>query len=627
MKPHKDQDTFHLGLTMAGAVSAGAYTGGVMDYLFEALDKWDKAKKGELEGVDPDLVPKHHVVIDAMGGTSAGGMTTIMAALYAIQGKINYLDKVPEQPTQKQGNIFWDSWILLDDDAHKKTLIKALSTHDLDTAKKVLSGLNSDFIDRIAERAFTLEGSPGQNPTMNLPDYFSKDLQILISHSMIRGIPLAMPFPSGGASLRSAPSHSTYEHFLFSHFHLHNGHEVDRDQYIWLNPYDARSQLHLKKAAKATGAFPVGLKFREFDKNDFSTEYIKNVLSRLIMGDMSLPAPKIKDEIEWDNCALDQYLTNSVDGGALNNEPYAEVQSLIHGIKEENIMVNEHPYQMQGMVMIDPFPDFFELRGQYKHASDLPGLVPGIIGMLWDQAKIKRREMKEMLDDFKYYDEEKEQYIKKSVLRGTIFPVKYDANGRKMKYPIACGSLEAFGGFLDIDFRVHDFFLGRNNARTYLRSYLSAPYDPANGIVHPLHQNYWTEDMRKRFLIQFPDGSKYLPLIPDMNMLIDNKTSKEQAKQYDVPELPKISEDEVKAIKKPLNKRAWKMLRVLLKKSGEKRVSWKRILLYLWLVPVIILLLPILIWLIPVLIVIYGLPARKALKMVMDDLKERGLMR
>ena len=44
-----ENDTFYLGLTMAGAVSAGAYTGGVLDYIFEVLDKWEKAKTGELQ--------------------------------------------------------------------------------------------------------------------------------------------------------------------------------------------------------------------------------------------------------------------------------------------------------------------------------------------------------------------------------------------------------------------------------------------------------------------------------------------------------------------------------------------------------------------------------------------------
>ncbi len=31
----KNNNVYHLGLTMAGAVSAGCYTSGVIDYLFE----------------------------------------------------------------------------------------------------------------------------------------------------------------------------------------------------------------------------------------------------------------------------------------------------------------------------------------------------------------------------------------------------------------------------------------------------------------------------------------------------------------------------------------------------------------------------------------------------------------
>ena len=40
-----EDKTFHLGLCLAGAVSAGAYTAGVVDYLFEALD----GKRGKMK--------------------------------------------------------------------------------------------------------------------------------------------------------------------------------------------------------------------------------------------------------------------------------------------------------------------------------------------------------------------------------------------------------------------------------------------------------------------------------------------------------------------------------------------------------------------------------------------------
>jgi hypothetical protein len=39
-------EPFELGICMAGAVSAGAYTAGVMDFLIEALDTWEQ-KRGE----------------------------------------------------------------------------------------------------------------------------------------------------------------------------------------------------------------------------------------------------------------------------------------------------------------------------------------------------------------------------------------------------------------------------------------------------------------------------------------------------------------------------------------------------------------------------------------------------
>ena len=40
--PQKD---FHIGLAISGAVSAGAYAAGVLDFLIEALDEWYASKR------------------------------------------------------------------------------------------------------------------------------------------------------------------------------------------------------------------------------------------------------------------------------------------------------------------------------------------------------------------------------------------------------------------------------------------------------------------------------------------------------------------------------------------------------------------------------------------------------
>lgn len=68
-------NTFRIGISMAGAISAGAYTAGTIDYLLEALEHWQKAKELNIPGT-----PRHNVVIEVIDGASAGGMTAVMTA-------------------------------------------------------------------------------------------------------------------------------------------------------------------------------------------------------------------------------------------------------------------------------------------------------------------------------------------------------------------------------------------------------------------------------------------------------------------------------------------------------------------------------------------------------------------
>jgi hypothetical protein len=40
-------DSFKIGFALCGAISAGAYTAGVLDYFFQALNAWENARGGE----------------------------------------------------------------------------------------------------------------------------------------------------------------------------------------------------------------------------------------------------------------------------------------------------------------------------------------------------------------------------------------------------------------------------------------------------------------------------------------------------------------------------------------------------------------------------------------------------
>jgi len=521
--PTTPAPTFHLGITMAGAGSAGCYTGGAMDYLFEILDMWEKAKNKNLPGYEQwyDAVPQHSVMIDAMGGASAGGMTTIMSAIYGLEGKINPVRDASTTGGEKQ-NIFYDSWVNLDDDGKQKTLDKAFERDDLND-NKFVSLLNSKIIDDIADKALNVEGSL-EEQVSRLPPYISKDMDLLLSHTMLRGIPLGISFSTNSDTVKGVQGieHNTFEHFIVSQYKLNNG-EKPNANFLWLNPYEKPYADVISLTTKATGAFPVGLKFREVDQTIFTDDYIKAVTERIIynrFGQVDNITP-----LNWDNFpAPFDFVT--VDGGAINNEPFGEVLGIL---KHRYNECYENGYPKYGIVMIDPFPDIVSKDDVYKAPADLFSVVPGIINTLYEQSKVKKADIVEA--------------AMSPYFRAEIFPRRSISESEADAHPIASGTVYAFGGFLDINFRHYDFFLGRDNAKNFYRYYFSFEYtkdvnNPSASIIHPIHES-WTDEMIDMFKQTGPDGKTYLPVIPDMNLLKERKTGSEKNKwDYSVKTKP-----------------------------------------------------------------------------------------
>src|SRR5207302_1795374 len=108
--PNGQTKTFEIGLAMAGAVSAGAYSGGVFDFLMQALDEWEKAKAKNL----PDI-PNHQVVIKALTGASAGAITGAIGTI-AFAGGLNPQPFESYGPRQQKylctlPNLY-DAWVV-----------------------------------------------------------------------------------------------------------------------------------------------------------------------------------------------------------------------------------------------------------------------------------------------------------------------------------------------------------------------------------------------------------------------------------------------------------------------------------------------------------------------------------
>ena len=560
---NEQNNDFHLGLTMAGAVSAGCYTSGVMDYLFEALNLWEKAKNGGVEGIDKSLVPQHNVIIDAMGGCSAGGMSTMISTLYALQGDIQPVKEIPDDPLSSQ-NILYNSWVHLDD-GNESTFKKLWDTDDLE--KDFISLFNSKVIDAIASKVLT-QGNGQTNIEdqikNHLPKFISKDLEIILSHTLLSGISLAVDFKTEIArKLKTSPKHNTFEHYMVSHYKLNAGLAVNEDSYLWFNPYEKKYLDKIILSTIATGAFPLGLAYREFDNNQFSDEYIKSVTKRVIYGDFSEDNPDKDDNLELKG--VNKFESLTVDGGAINNEPYREVGSIL-----KKFHVDGSVYQNYGLIMIDPFPDNDDIKREYVKPKGLLKVIPKIIQTLWNQSKVKRKEMLEQYDA--------------KFLKGVIYPVKYkfrnEKNVGKDKFPLASASFNAFGGFLDVNFRVHDFFLGRNNARNFIRYFGSFPYepnsDPTKENIHPIHKS-WTQEMVDKFVIEKDvkgeDGETvkrlFLPIIPDLNMILDGTNSKDDSYKYTYKEKPKYNPNRLFKLEKNILQRFRRILDLSVDEVGS----------------------------------------------------------
>ncbi|MDT0677316.1 hypothetical protein [Autumnicola musiva] len=545
--------TFNLGITMAGAVSAGAYTAGFMDYLIEVLNNWEEQKisiRKKLKDNKPltefeKKIPLHDVSIEALGGASAGGMVSMITALSFYKSF-----KPVDIPTdQKTGNFLYDSWVLLNDDIAKNitTFEKMLSTDDFDNNPEgIPSLLNSKSIDSIADKVFEFfeENSSGEI----MPSYISKDLRILLTLCSLRGIPFELNFKNfSSANFPHTPGHRMNEHMIVAHFKVDHNNKTDQNFYLNFDPFSQESRDLLKLCTKATGAFPLGLAARNFE-GVLSPEYVKNCILRNLEIDN-----KKGIDIKINDPSFD---FTCIDGGTINNEPYSEVVQVLESKRPEG----DPKKPMSGVIMVDPFPNFYN--------QDEPGEVENPItsslfqNNIWKvipKAYTTFREQVRVKHAGSFY---------KDYLRLLIFPVKWEQIGvLKDHPPISCASLGGFGGFLNREFRKHDFFLGRDNARNFLRAYCMLEYEPEN--PHPLFQDI--DQSSVEIFGKRTEGKTFLPIIPDINFIEDKANGQSNPFKYTVEDFPKIDNSYFDKIKPALSRRVKKMLTHEINKYFENK--------------------------------------------------------
>ncbi len=517
-----EQKIFKIGIAMAGAVSAGAYTGGVIDYLLETLEKWQKAKNKNHElGPDhPDYdksVPMHNVQIEVVGGSSAGGMTAAIMALGLFEG----IQPINEQNPNKINNKLYDSWVNLNDNAGAPTLEQMLGSTDIERLGEVQSLLNSDPIDAIADRAMELSA------IKPLPPYISPNLQVILTITSLRGVPISVNFFDKNKEIQSRdgitlddkkeqPAHRMYVHKGIARFMVNPAPDKISDHIVGFNPELLQHRQLLMDCAKATGAFPFGLRARRL--KNIHLKYVKDMVYQMFRTPNEDPE-KIINEIDI-TADDDPFDFVAVDGGTINNEPFGEVIRAIEENSEED---------QYAIIMIDPFPNFANDKSRvYKQPSTLLDIIPALFGAIRSQAMVK--------------DQDLLQGLSGNHTRRMIFPKRKDDN-----YPIACGSLEGFGGFFSPAFREIDFQLGRYNCQKFLRKHLNVALSDINRvnifdkweIGDPCHNRFFIPDQSG---IGYETG--YYPIIPDMG-IIDMANDVFNEPYMDDPIKPKIKPSQI----------------------------------------------------------------------------------
>ncbi|MGY2134416.1 patatin-like phospholipase family protein [Hymenobacter sp. HD11105] len=480
--------TFELGLVMAGAVSAGAYTAGIVDFLFTALDSWYDAglQQALLAEVLPAedypvfpgarTQPLHDVRLKTMAGASAGGMCAVLTAISALEGS-----------TEK----FYQAWV------EDIDIAPLLDPSDLTGEKghpnAWKSVLNCQVLDEIARTCLI---RPAQ---ARWPKWMASDqLDFFLTLTNLNGLTYEVT-QTGGAAQRFtdhadrmqfrllaptraavAPTDPSFDPALFELPSANGG------------AAGARAWDQLGKAALSTGAFPVALLSRIMTlDNPYYERRWYGAQPRPPYVDRA-GAPDVKF-----HPAGGDYLF--VDGGMTNNEPLELARRALtndpSGLKHND---PDGKTARRAVVMIDPFPsdsatDFTALQ------QELGPLVARLFAALLNQSRFRAEDLLGALDLDVHS-------------RFIIAPLRECGPGRAGRPSppmLACGTLQAFGGFLHKGFRQHDYALGRYNCQRFLQRWFTLD------DMNPLFER-WPPALKQHLQVRDANGQPTgkLPILP-----------------------------------------------------------------------------------------------------------------
>ncbi|GAA0580166.1 patatin-like phospholipase family protein [Rhizomicrobium electricum] len=457
----KQENTYEFALTLGGTVSAGAYTAGVLDFLFEALDLWQRAK----EDNNP-AAPRHNAVLSAIAGASGGAINGAIALRTA--GWV-----FPHGPVK--GNPFYDLWV---DGVGISSLLSIADGSDTGLGSVFYTKAFDTLADDLIQRTGAPLGSDKTSPKQR--SYLADPLRLIATVGNVTGIPYEIRFRGETKLGHELVAHADVVRFTLTiPGGVPNIPRARPDERA-LSFSDKDCWRYVKDAALATSAFPIAFPPRRVDQTFYSYAY--RVVA--IPGNDTDPPERAQLLPCWElmdadpGAPPDGYRTVNVDGGTFNNEPLDHARIALAGLGWHN--ARNGGQADRGVVLVDPFTDL-ETRGLFE----LPGLLK-MFGPMLSALINQGRYKPEDIALAKKYD----SYSRFLVAPEGPVPGKLDAKG---KAALATGGMGGFLGFFNRAFLDHDFRLGRYNAYFFLKDEFVLPE------TNPIFEKTWEPDHKTKY--------------------------------------------------------------------------------------------------------------------------------
>ena len=406
----KQPPTFELGLALAGAISAGAYTAGVLDFLFQALSEWDANR-------DRPDVPKHRVVLKVIAGASAGAITGALGAIALARGlaprafdpdytESCYPDSYANhQQIQYVLPSLYQTWVILPAMMSADGKSGLFATDDIRSepgsgTPLLRSLLNASLLDDIKRQA--IEPLDDENSPIGPPaPFIAQRLHIYLTVSNMRGIPFRVEF---GRSSYGMQTIGDRVHYVITDLGTcdlskpnswveYDAKEASSTISVTTLPRRRGDQLgdwdFYGTSALASGAFPVGLASRQLSFG--WNHYLKRRYPIAIPPDVSIQ-PNFPPDIQQSEA----FTFESLDGGLVNNDPFDYAQYGLMG--GPPIRASGEAVQ-QAIVMVAPFPEPPEFLSEGTPTSAITAIVRALFPALVNQARFRTSELAPAVDE------------------------------------------------------------------------------------------------------------------------------------------------------------------------------------------------------------------------------------